>query len=94
MIHNWEWKELKDDSNWVKVTGRAVTYTLKIKTERLKMMSWKKGSQWWCQKRVTVFGQIQTKKVKFPILFYIDITQLIEKKVVAVRTENGEGLDR
>lgn len=41
-----------------------------------------------------VFRQILAKKVKFPILFYIDVTQVIEKKVVAVRTEAAEGLDR
>lgn len=41
-----------------------------------------------------VFRQIQAKKVKFPILIYMDVTQVIEKKVVPVRTEIGEGLDR
>lgn len=52
------------------------------------------GSHWWHQKRVIVFRLIQAKKVKFPILFYMDATQAIEKKDVPVRTETGEGLDR
>lgn len=42
-------------------------------------------------------GYIQAntnREVKFPITIYVDVTKVIEKKVVPVRTEVGEVLGR